>query len=118
MSALPVMLLIFSGTIKLLKIDPVIESFDHLGYPVGFARLIGFLELGCVAVYLIPQTAFIGAILMAAYLGGAVASHLRVNDPLFTHTIFPVYAGVLAWGGLYLRDDRLPKLLAGRGHAE
>ena len=112
LSALPVLMLTFSGSIKLMKIDPVIQSFRQLGYSENLAYLIGTLELGCVAVYLIPRTAIIGAILMAAYLGGAVATHLRAGDPLLTHTVFPVYFGVLAWAGLYLRDERLASILS------
>ena len=83
-----------------------------LGYPLSLTRTIGLLELACVVVYAIPRTSALGAILMTGYLGGAVATHVRVGDPLFSHVLFPVYIGVLAWTGLYLRDDRLRALLS------
>src|SRR5687767_10553795 len=85
LSALAVLFLLFSGIIKLTGIDPVVQSFNQLGYPVSLAVTIGLLELGCVLVYLIPRTAILGAILVTGYLGGAVATHVRVGDPLFSH---------------------------------
>ena len=107
LSALAVLFLLFSGIIKLTRIDPVVQSFNQLGYPVSLAVTIGLLELGCVLVYLIPRMAILGAILLTGYLGGAVATHVRVGDPLFTHVLFPTYVGALIWAGLYLRDERL-----------
>jgi hypothetical protein len=86
---------------------PAVEAFEKLGYPVEFAAGIGVLLLACVAVYLIPRTSILGAILLTGYLGGAVASHVRVGDPWFSHALFPVYVGLLVWGGLYLREARL-----------
>ena len=76
-----------------------------------FAADIGILLLGCVALYLVPRTSVLGAILLTGYLGGAVASHVRVGDPWFSHALFPVYVGLLIWGGLYLRDQRLRALV-------
>jgi hypothetical protein len=112
-SALPVLMLLFSGGIKLINTAPeVAESMTKLGYPLGLTRPIGLLELACVVVYAIPRTSALGAILMTGHLGGAVASHVRVGDPMFSHVLFPVYIGVLAWAGLYLRDDRLRALLS------
>ena len=86
---------------------PAVEAFGKLGYPVEFAGGIGVLLLTCVAVYLIPRTSVLGAILLTGYLGGAVASHVRVGDPWFSHALFPVYVGLLIWGGLYFREPRL-----------
>lgn len=86
---------------------PAVEAFGKLGYPVEFASGIGILLLACVAAYLIPRTSVLGAILLTGYLGGAVASHVRVGDPWFSHALFPVYVGLLVWGGLYLREARL-----------
>jgi DoxX-like family len=86
---------------------PAVEAFGKLGYPVEFAGGIGVLLLACVAVYLIPRTSVLGAILLTGYLGGAVASHVRVGDPWFSHALFPVYVGLLVWGGLYFREPRL-----------
>jgi hypothetical protein len=90
---------------------PAVEAFSKLGYPVEFAGGIGILLLACVAVYLIPRSSVLGAVLLTGYLGGAVASHVRVGDPWFSHALFPVYVGLLVWGGLYLRDDRLRALM-------
>jgi len=111
MSALPVLLLLFSGVMKLVRPAPVVEGFVHLGYPAGLALGLGIVELACAVVYVIPRTAVLGAILLTGYLGGAVATHVRVGDPLFTHAFFPIYVGVLVWGGLFLRDDRLRALI-------
>lgn len=111
LTALPVLFLTFDSVIKLLKIAPVVESFTQLGYPVGLSRPIGVLELVCVAAYVIPRTSALGAILLTGFLGGAVATHLRLADPLFTHVLFPIYIGLLLWGGLVLRDRRLRALI-------
>lgn len=110
-SALSVLFLLFDSVIKLMKIGPVVESFVQLGYPVSIVRGIGILALVCVVVYVIPRTSILGAILLTGYLGGAIATHVRIGSPLFTHTLFPIYVGLLIWLGLYLRDDRLRSLV-------
>jgi hypothetical protein len=102
-SALPALLLLFSGAIKLLKPAPVLEEFARLGYSESVVVAIGILELACTAVYLIPRTSILGAILLSAYLGGAVATHVRVGDPFYG----PVVLGVMVWAGLYLRLGEL-----------
>ena len=107
-SALPALLLLFSGLMKLLKVPSVIEGMTHYGYPEHLTLLVGMLEIGCTIVYLIPRTAMLGAILMTAYLGGATATNVRVGDPSF---IGPVLAGFFVWAGLYLRDGRLSALI-------
>jgi uncharacterized protein YndB with AHSA1/START domain len=109
-SALPVLMLLMSAVMKLVKPAPVVEGFTKLGYPEGLALGIGILELVCTALYILPRTSVLGAILLTGYLGGATATHVRVGDPFFT----PVLLGVLVWGGLYLRDERLRALLARR----
>jgi hypothetical protein len=111
MTALPVLFLLFDGVTHLMKIAPVVESFNQLGYPLSLALGMGILELVCVVVYVIPSTSILGAILLTGYLGGAVAAHARIGDPLLSHVLFPVYIGVLVWGGLYLRNERLRTLL-------
>jgi hypothetical protein len=111
MSALPVMMLLFSGIMKLTGIDPVLEGFAKLGYPASLALGIGIVEIACVVIYVIPRTAILGAILLTGYLGGAVATHVRIGDPLFSQALMPFYLGVLVWGGIYLRDDRLRALI-------
>jgi uncharacterized protein YndB with AHSA1/START domain len=107
LSALPALMLLMSGVMKLVKPAPVVEGFTHLGYPESLALGIGILELVCTAVYVIPRTSVLGAILLTGYLGGATATHVRVGEPFYT----PVLLGVLLWGGLVLRDSRLRDLL-------
>lgn len=114
LTALPVLFLIFDGAIKFTTIPPVVEAFERLGYPAHLAMVIGGLELACLVVYLVPRTSIIGAILMTGFLGGAVAIHVRVGDPLFSHTLFPVFIGALLWIGLALRDARVQALVASR----
>ncbi len=111
MSALPVLMLLFSGAMKLMQPAAVVEGFVHLGYSGSLALGLGVIELACVVVYLIPRTSVLGAILLTGYLGGATATHLRIGEPFF----MPIILGVLVWGGLYLRDDRLRALLPLRG---
>ncbi|MGH7571400.1 MAG: DoxX family protein [Gemmatimonadota bacterium] len=111
MSALPVLFMLWDAVMKLVKPPVVVESFARLGYPEGVALGIGILQLVCLAFYVVPRTSVLGAILLTGYLGGAVATHVRVGDPLFSHVLFPTYLGVLLWGGLYLRDDRLGSLI-------
>lgn len=108
MSGLPVLLLLFSGVLKLIKPAPVMQGFAHFGYPESLILVIGMLELVCTTVYVIPRTSVLGAILLTGYLGGVTATNVRVGNPLF---FVPAILGVLVWGGLFLRDDRLPSLL-------
>jgi hypothetical protein len=107
MSAVPVLMLLMSAVMKFAKPPPVVESFAHLGLPGSLSLGLGMLELACTVVYLIPQTAVLGAILLTGYLGGATVTTLRVGDPFFAPIIF----GVLLWGGLFLRDPRLRSLI-------
>jgi len=111
LSALAILFLSFDTVIKFAGIAPVRDSFAQLGYPQGHALGIGILELVCLAVYVIPRTSVLGAVLLTGYLGGAVATHVRVGSPLVTHVLFPIYVGVLVWGGLFLREDRLGALV-------
>lgn len=113
-TAIPVLFLVFDIAIKLVEIQPVIDSFAALGYKPTLGPAIGTLLLVCLVIYLIPQSSVLGAILLTGYLGGAVATHVRVEDPLFSHTLFPVYLALFLWGGLYLRDARLRALLPWR----
>ena len=111
MSALPVLFLLLDGIAKLVKPAPVVEGTVKLGYPETVIIPLGIVLLASTILYTIPRTSVLGAILLTGYLGGAVATHVRNGDPLFTHVLFPVYLGVLIWGGLYLRDDRLRALI-------
>jgi hypothetical protein len=110
-SAIPVVFLLFDATNKLLLFQPVLDGMNTLGYPSSLVRMIGILLVACLLLYMIPQTAVLGAILLTGYLGGAVASQVRVDLPLLTDVLVPVYAGVLVWAGLYLREPRLRRLV-------
>jgi DoxX-like protein len=92
---------------KLLRLQPVLDGTRQLGYPVEVVFGLGATLLSCVLVYLVPRTAMLGAVLLTGYLGGAVATHVRVSNPIFTHALFPTYVAALLWGGLMLRDARL-----------
>ena len=110
-SALPVLFLLMDGIMKLIKPAPVVDATVKLGYPATTIVPLGIVLLICTLLYVIPRTSVLGAILLTGYLGGAVATHVRVSDPLFTHVLFPVYLGVMIWLGLYLRDNLLRRIL-------
>ena len=111
MSAITSLFVLLDGLMKLLKPAPVVEATARLGYPENLILGLGILLLTCLAVYLIPRTSILGAILLTGYLGGAVSAHVRVRDDMFP-VLFPVIVGVLLWGGLFLRDARLRALLS------
>jgi hypothetical protein len=112
MSALVIAFMLMDSTMKLLALPVVLEAGAPLGFVgAAMARELGVLLLICTVLYTVPQTAVLGAILLTGYLGGAVATHVRVGSPLFTHVLFGVYLGVLMWGGLYLRDTRVRALI-------
>lgn len=98
---------------KFLMADMVAEqSMTPLGWPAKYLLLIAAIELGCVILYVIPRTSLLGAVLMTGLLGGAIAANLRVENPLFSHTLFGVYLGLFMWGGLWLRDASLRAIFA------
>ena len=103
--------LAFDTILKVLRLDAAVEGTTSLGYPADAVLWIGIIELVCLVLYLVPRAAVVGALLMTGYLGGAVATHVRISSPLLTHTLFPVYVALLLWGGLYLRDPRLRALV-------
>ena len=113
MSGLVIAFMLFDAGAKLVPLDVVIKSTAELGYAPSteLARGLGVLALVCTALYAFPRTAVLGAILLTGYMGGAVASHLRLGDPLFSHILFGVYLGIFVWGGLFLRDSRIRTLL-------
>jgi DoxX-like family len=112
MSGLMIAFLLMDATMKLIALPVVLETSGPLGFAgADMARALGALLLVCTLLYVAPQTAALGAILLTGYLGGAVATHVRVGSPLFTHDLFGVYIGLLLWGGLYLRDARVRALL-------
>ena len=114
LSGVPVAFLAFDAIIKLMNLPVVAKSSEQLGIPAHLAPGLGVLLATCLALYLIPRTAALGAVLLTGYLGGAVLVHVRVGDPLFSHILFPVYVGAMLWGGLYLRDERVRRLIASR----
>lgn len=95
---------------KLLGMPVAEETMVQLGWPPGYAVMIGVIELTCVVLYLVPRTSLLGAVLMMALLGGAMATKMRVESPLFSHTLFSIYLGLFMWGGLWLRDPVLRSL--------
>ncbi|HET7880558.1 MAG TPA: DoxX family protein [Acetobacteraceae bacterium] len=111
LSALFVVFMLFDVAIKLLRLPVVDEAMAQLGYPAGLGFGIGVLETVLLALYLVPRTAVLGAVLFTGVFGGAIASHLRVGDPLASHVLFGVYLGVFAWGGLWLREPVLRAVL-------
>jgi len=116
LSGLMIAFLLVDAAMKLVALPVVLETGAPLGFPgAAMARGLGVLLLACTLLYAWPRTAVLGAILLTGYLGGAVATHVRVGDPLFTHILFGVYMGVLLWLGLYLRDARLRALVPLRG---
>src|SRR5262245_38183527 len=111
MTGLVVAFLVFDGLVKFTSWQAVVDASNQLGIPLHVNPGIGVLLLVCVALYAFPRTSVLGAILLTGYLGGAVAMHMRVGNPLFSHLLFPTYIGALLWGGLYLRDRRLRALI-------
>ncbi len=111
LSWLAVLFLLFDSAGKLLQVQPVIDGTMQLGYPRDSVFILGVILLSCVVAYAVPRTSVLGALLLTAYLGGAVATHVRVQNPLFSHILFPTYVSALLWGGLMLRDARLRALL-------
>jgi len=113
LSGLVILFLTVDGAIKLVPIQAVTDSLRELGYPISdsFARFLGVVTLVGTALYAWPRTSLLGAVLLTGLMGGAIASHLRLDHPLFSHTLFGVYLGLLLWGGLWLRDQRLRQLM-------
>ncbi len=115
LSGIAVVFLFVDAMGKLFKVTPVVEGTVKLGYPEGVVFPLGVLLLAGVVLYAIPKTSALGAIYLTAFLGGAVATHIRVGSPLATHVLFGVYVAAFVWGGLALRNPRLLALLTG-GH--
>ncbi|HLT81770.1 MAG TPA: DoxX family protein [Cyclobacteriaceae bacterium] len=111
LSGLAILFLLFDSIIKVLKLDVAVEGTVELGYPASAVVGIGLTALICTILYTIPRTAVLGAVLLSGYLGGAIATHVRLGNPLFSHVLFPVYIALMIWGGLYLRDRALRLLL-------
>lgn len=111
LAGLAVSLLSFDTALKLFQLRPATESAAELGFPPGAFLWIGWFELACLASYLVPRTAPLGAVLWTGFLGGAIATHVRLGNPLFSHTLFPIYVAALLWLPLWVRDQRVRALL-------
>ena len=111
LTGLVTVFLLFDAGVKVLNPGFAAAAAPQIGYAESLILPIGLIELACLAVYLIPQTSALGAVLLTGFLGGAVATHFRVSDPLLGYTLFPLYVGALLWGGLFLRDNRLRVLI-------
>ena len=111
LTALVGVFLTFDVVLKVLQLAPAVQTTTELGYPANTVFGIGVIELVCLVLYLVPRTSVLGALLLTGYLGGAIATHVRVGSPLAGYTLFPIYVALLMWGGLYLRETRLRELL-------
>ena len=114
LSGFAALFLLFDSVIHVLNLGVVVDASKQLGMPVGLARGLGIVELICLALYVVPRSAVLGAILWTGYLGGAIAIQLRVGAPLLSTTLFPVYVALMLWGGLWLRDARVRQLVSAR----
>lgn len=111
LSILPVLFLVFDGTIHIMRIPAVVEGFAKAGFPISTAVPLGIIEVVCIVLYVIPRTSVLGAILLTGYLGGAVATNVRQQLPMLGYVLAPVYIAVFIWGGLWMRDDRVRSLI-------
>jgi hypothetical protein len=118
MSGLVILFMLFDSISKFLKPSSVVEGTLELGYSEHHIMLIGILGLLSAILYTIPRISVLGAVLLTGYFGGAIATHIRLDNPLFTHILFPVYLAVLAWGGIWLRDEKLRELFPLRKRAQ
>ena len=114
LSGLAIAFLAFDGLCKVVQAPFVMEASAKMGFPLGAIFWLGVILTASVVLYSIPRTAPLGAVLLTGYLGGAVATHVKLGDPLFSHTLFPVYFGILVWLGLFLRDARVRALVQPR----
>ncbi|HTV16896.1 MAG TPA: DoxX family protein [Acidobacteriaceae bacterium] len=115
MTGLIALFMLFDAAMKFVAPKPVAAAFVRSGWPIDLSLTLGVILLTSTVLYLIPRTAVLGAILLTGYLGGAVATNLRLHNPWFSNTLFPVYFGILVWGALWLRDPRVAELIPLRG---
>lgn len=111
MSGLVILFMLFDSIFKFIKPPAAVEGTVALGYAEHHLLVLGILGLGSIILYAIPRTSVLGAVLLTGYFGGAIATHVRMDAPLFSHILFPVYLGVLAWGGIWLRDEKLRRVI-------
>ena len=115
LSGVAVLFLTFDAAVKVLKLDLAVQATKQLGYPENVIVALGLIEIVCLIAYVIPRTSVLGVVVWTGYLGGAVASQFRVGNPLFSHTLFPIYVATFLWAGLWLRDEQLRSVLPMRG---
>jgi DoxX-like family len=113
MAGIVILFMLMDSVFKFVTNEQVIEGTTSLGFQVHHLPIMGTLGLISIILYIIPRTEFLGAILLTGYWGGAIATHVRLDNPLFTHILFPVYLGILAWGALVLKNENLRKLILG-----
>ena len=111
LSGIPVLFLLFDAIAKLLRPPMVVEGTKQMGWPVSSIVPLGIILAAAVILYVIPRTSIFGVIVLTGYLCGAVAAHVRIGDPLFSHVLFPIYVAVFLWAGLWLRNRRLREVL-------
>ncbi|MEX2641176.1 MAG: DoxX family protein [Balneolales bacterium] len=111
MSGIVILFMLFDSIFKFIQPDPVVQGTLELGFAEHHIALIGLLGLMSILLYTYPQTSVLGAILLTGFFGGVIATHVRLDNPLFSHTLFPVFLAILAWGGIWLRDERVRKLI-------
>ena len=112
MSIIVILFLLFDGITKLIVVEEAVNGTVQLGYPESTVQVIGLILLVCLIIYIVPRTSVFGAILLTGFLGGAVATQLRIGNPLFSNILFPVYLGILLWGGIFLRDNKLKGIIS------
>jgi len=111
MSGIVILFMLFDSVFKFIQPEEVIKGTIELGYSQHHIAILGALGLLSIILYTIPKTSFLGVVMLTGYWGGAIATHVRLDNPLFSHVLFPVYLAVLAWGGIWLRDERIRKLI-------
>jgi hypothetical protein len=114
MGGLVILFMLMDSIMKLIPNDTVTKGTAELGYQAHHIPVLGVLGLISIVLFIIPRTQILGAILLTGYFGGAIATHVRLDNPMFSHILFPVYLGVLAWGSLWLKNETLRKLIAGK----
>lgn len=114
MSGLVIAFMLMDSIFKLIPNEMVTASSVVLGYQAHHIPILGVLGFASILLFAFPRTQILGAILLTGYFGGAIATHVRLDNPLFSHILFPVYLGVLAWGSLWLRSETLRRLIAGK----
>lgn len=115
MSGIVILFMLVDSIFKFIPNQQIIEGTTALGFQVHHLPVMATLGLLSTILYIIRRTEFLGAILLTGYWGGAIATHIRLDNPLFTHTLFTVYFGILAWGALYLKNEKFRDLIHGRG---